>query len=433
MKIFWTVMCMLFAAILFMPGCARQAKIEPPLQTVFNKPQYSWGSISGKTIVVWGDQTELERSYLKKAFARYENLTGNIVQVKKLSKQELAQLSSKDFGLAGVERPDILLSYGGSNLDRFHPEVNFYDFTIAPWVEDLTGTAINQTIYNGKVIGLPLNESSVSGTLYNKEIFKKYGLTRPRTQVEFMEVCEKLLEKGITPVYLPYAEISMLLYQFPMDSIVENREKLDALNDGSLSYAQIPEMKKIVTWYKTMSDQGYFGKDYTSNNWSGMNDAMGSEKYAMMLCWDTWLYTDFTGDASKFGLMPAFVGVPEKGSFEGPNLAMLIANKHSPNLDVALDFIMFMSDPYNYNVIFEGIYTAPVFKNQMGSITTPQYMEAEKLIEQHFYDSTAWLRIRGFSQIDAKFIQKHMQDSGYDAEACLRDMDAARRARMAVQ
>lgn len=436
-KTFATVCCLLLTGAFALTGCstAPEQAVKLP-STEFDAPQYTWGTVSGQTLVIWGDASNLERPYCQRAFARYEQLTGNTIRLEKIPIKDMEPRLIASFGSTGpneAEKPDILFYHGGTNLDRLRPDDHFYDFTKAAWVSDLTGMAINQTIYNGKVIGLPFSEASISGTIYNKELFKKYNLQEPRTQEEFMAVCETLLQNGITPVYLPYAEISMLLYQFPMDSIVQNSATLNSLNDGSLSYSQLPAMKNIISWYKTMSDRGFFGISYTANDWNGMDEAMRGENYAMMLCWDTWLYTNFSGDASKFGLMPAFMGGPEKGSFEGPNLTLLIANKNSPRLQATLDFIEFMADPYNYNVAFEGIYTAPIFKNQIGSLSTPQYQTSERLIERHFLDSTAWLRIKGFSQLDASYIQKHMLDDSYSAQDCLEDMDWARKERAAMQ
>ncbi|WP_298067549.1 ABC transporter substrate-binding protein [uncultured Mailhella sp.] len=410
--------------------CLSNAGITPSGQMAeaFSTPLYHWGEVRGQTIELWGNGDDLKRPYLRKAVERYQEKTGNTVHVVNCSRTELKKRLKAAFAGDGTaEQPDVLLSFGGVNLERLNPDANFYDFTAAPWVEDLTDTALTQTIFNGKVIGLPYWEASISGILYNKELFRQYGIRVPRTQKEFLEVCETLLRHGVTPVYLPYAEPTMFVYQFPMDSILRDHRVLKALNEGRLSYADLPGMGEIVDWYRLMAEKGCFGTDYIGNGWDGMDPAMRSGRYAMMLCWDTWLYTDFTGDPSKFGIMPAFVGVPEQGTFEGPNLALLIANRHSPRLEAVIDFITFIADPYNYNVTLSGIYTAPVFKNQIGSISTPQYSEKQQEIEKLYCDSTAWTRVRGFSQADATYIQRHMRDPGYDTQACLRDMEASRR------
>ena len=420
---------LLLTALFFLYGCEEQ---QAP-SVGFTQPQYRWGAVRGRTITVRGNKEDLKRSYMRKAFARYEELTGNTVLLEMKTHAELAEDLPASFVAGTAPAPDVLLSFGGTNIERLEPEKNFYDFTQAPWVEDLTDTAINQSIYNGRVLGLPFSEASVSGILYNKVLFAQLGLAVPSNQQEFLTLCQELLHRGVTPVYLPFAEISMLLYQFPVDSLVADAHTLEQLNSGQLDYADMPSMKSIVAWYKNMAQRGFFGADYMGNNWAGMAPAMRNGQYAMMLCWDTWLYTDFGGNPNAFGLMPAFVGVPENGTFEGPNLSLLLVNKKSPHLDAALDFITFLADPYNYNYAFQGLYTAPVFKNQTGSLATPQYVAAERHIEKYLHDSVAWLRIRGFSQLDAQFIQRHMRDPDYSAEQCLQDMDTARRQRAGLK
>lgn len=429
-KCIYLAVCLLLAA-LPAAGCGGgQENVRSTAGTV-KQPQYQWGEISGQTLTVWGRDTDLERSYMVTAFKRYEELTGNTVRVVAFPAEELeekaaAALKSK------AEAPDLILNYGGTNIDAFEPDVNLYDFSNAPWVEDLTTTSISQTIYHGKIIGLPHWEASISGTLYNKTIFKKYGIDPPRNQEEFLEVCEKLLKNGVTPLYLPCGSPTMLLYQFPLDTLVEDEDILDGINQNVMGYANLPEMKTVADWYRNMAQCGYLGENYMLNDWDGMSEALSSGKYAMMLCWDTWLYTDYKGDPAEFGLMPAYMGIPGNGTFEGPNLSLLLVNRNSAKVDTAVDLVTFMADPYNYNVAFEGIYTAPVFKKQLASISTPQYVEATSWIEQNYRDSIAWLRIKGFSQSDASCFLDYMQGrEGYTAEQCLKDMDALRQQRTA--
>lgn len=435
MKRITAILASLGLIVVTAAGCGsgkNAGKVPVNESLTFDAPLYDWNRGSGETLVVWGTYPDLDRSYLRRAFERFEEMTDDRLELISIPQDEFeAQMLASVRG--EKEKPDILLSYGGTNIEAYDPDENFYDFSDAVWVEDLTDTSINQTVFNGRIIGLPHWEASISGTLYNKKIFEKFDIKVPETQEEFMEVCRILLDHGVTPLYLPGRETSMLLYQFPLDSVVEKPEVLAQLNDGTAGYADLPEMETVAAWYRTMADQGYFGDHYLSNDWDGMNDAMESEEYAMMLCWDTWLYTDFKGDPSVFGLMPAFMGVPENGTFEGPNLGLFIVNRKSERLEAALNFIKFLSDPYNYNVAFERIYTAPVFNSQTASISTPQYLEAERLIERNFRDSTAWLRIRGFSQMDASCILEYMNHQLDTPDECLRKMDQLRSARLELQ
>lgn len=424
------ILILLFSVSIIICGCSSSPKTEETENKVFSKPQYKWGTVSNENLTVWGRKVDLERNYMTKAFKRYEKLTGNKIELVYFPADEFEQAVSKALETE-KEAPDLILSFGGTNIDSFNPEENLYDFSDAQWVNDLTDNSLNQTLYHGKIIGLPHWEASISGTIYNKKLFKKLKLEIPTNQTEFLQVCQTLLENNITPLYLPCKDSSMLLYQFPLDTIVEDRDTLETLNEGKIGYKDIPEMKKIIKWYCTMEDKGYLGNNYLEQDWDGMNEALKSEKYAMLLCWDSWLYTDFTGEPSDFGLMPAFMGIPDKGTFEGPNLSLMLVNKNSTKVEGAVDLVTFMADPYNYNDAFEGIYTAPVFKQQLTKISTPQYVEASSWIEENYYNSTAWLRIRGFSQTDAECIIKCMKTKEeYSIEQCLEDMDKLRKERI---
>lgn len=366
------------------------------------------------TITLMGNQGDASRPYMQAAIAHYEETTGNKVDVQGVPGDSAEQVMLTKFATGDI--PDVLMHFGGHSLTPYNVEENFHDFSDAPWVEDVLPYVKDQTIFKGKVYGLPHWEASVSGILYNKEIFEELGIEVPKTQTEFMEVCEEIKQAGITPIYHAFKDVWPFLYQLSMDPLVSDQEVLDKLNSNEIKYADIPEMRQMVEWHKEITDKGYIGDKFTTNTWDYAPEALGSGEYAMMIGWDTWLYTDldktYPGEGDKFGIMPVFMDTIEVGTFEGPNVSLLLANKNSENSEAAIEFVNFLGSPENYNVAFDGINTNPVFKGQTTNISTPQYAEAEEWIDEVGHPSIAWANIIGFTQNEgAKCLQDVMLGS----------------------
>ena len=380
------------------------------------------------TLTLMANQDWVTKPYMKKAWENYEKATGNKLDLQVVPIDSGEQIMKTKFATGDI--PDIFMHFGGYGLAPYDPEKNFVDFSDAKWVDDIKPYVKDQTISNGKVYGLPLWEASISGMLYNKEIFAKLGITVPTTQTEFEAACETIKNAGITPIYMAFKDVWPLLYQFAVDTMVVNIDTLDKLNSNQIKYADIPEFTDMIKWYKKMADNGYLGAKFTTNTWDGAPQALGEGKYAMMYVWDTWVSSDletkYPGISDKFGLCPAFLGTPGQGTYEGPNVCLTFVNKNSKNVDAATEFVNFLAKTENINIAFEGFATAPVFTSETSNIPTKQFTEAEESINKVGNSSIAWPRIIGFTQVEAaKYIQDLMIGNK-TVEQCIEAMDQDR-------
>lgn len=381
------------------------------------------------TLTFYGDAGNVQRPYMQKLFELYEEKTGNKLDVQGIESENFETVCLTKFQTGDI--PDLFLHHGGYSLDAYNPAENFVDFSDAEWVSDIQDSVLPTAKRNGVVYGCPYWEASWSGLLYNTKIFAELGIELPKTQEEFNSVCDTLLENGIQPIYLPLKDAWPILYQYGMDPIFEDTDLLQKLNTNQITYSEIPEMKSLLEWYKLAADKGYFGETFSTDTWDYCMEVLGEGEAAMMYCWDTWLYSDYDSEsytytADDFGLMPAFLGTTEDGTFEGPNCCLTLVNKNSKNVEAAIEFVNFMADPENYNAAFEDFETAPVFKQQTSIVTTPQYEASAQWIEKVGHASIANPEIIGFSNVDgAKCIQE-LLIGNVDVDTCLQRMDEER-------
>lgn len=381
-----------------------------------------------KTLTLYGNAGDLARPYMQNIIKLYEEKTGNKIDAQGLDQSNFESIALTKFQTGDI--PDLFMHFGGYGLDAYNPEKNFVDFSDASWVSDIQPTVLPQTKRNGKVYGLPFWEASLSGILYNKKIFEQFSIAVPKTQTEFMAACQILKDNGVQPMYMAVKDNWPMLYQFAVDPLFYNSDNLAKINKNEIKYADIPEMVQMAQWYKDMADKGYLGDTYNTDTFDYASEVLGKGEAAMMVCWDTWLYTDFDGSfdyvADDFGIMPAFMNTREQGSFEGPNCSLMLANKNSERVELAKEFIQFMATPENYNQAFDGINTAPCFNGQTTIKVTPQYSESAEWQKEAATPSTAWAEIIGFSQGDGGKALQELLVGNVDAAGCIALMDEAR-------
>lgn len=386
-------------------------------------------SAEGVTLKMYGDAGNLERPYMQRMFKLYEEKTGNKLDLQGIESANFETVCLLKFQTGDL--PDLFLHQGGFSLDAYNPAANFYDFSDAAWVDDVMDSVLPSTMRDGKVYGIPYWEASYSGLLYNKTLLAELGLEVPRTQAEFDALCDALVEKDITPIFLAAKESWPILYQYGMDPIFEDAELLEKLNTNQITYAEIPEMRAMVEWFQMAAQKGYFGKTFATDTWDYILEVLGEGEAAMVLCWDTWLFSDYDNESytyktDDFGLMPAFMNTTPNGTFEGPNVNLTIVNKNSENLEAALGFVEFMADPANYNYGMEGFQTAPVFKGETANVATPQYLEAADWIAEVGHASIANPNVVGFSSIDGAKCLQELMIGNIDVDECLKLMDDER-------
>ena len=382
----------------------------------------------GYAFTLMGKKSDLEKSYMTAIFGLYEKTTGNKIKIISYEDSEYETRAAADFESGNA--PDVFMHFHNAEIQRFHPEKNFYYLNNESWVSDLTDSA---KAYcqdgDGNLLGLPFWESSVSGCYYNKTILDGLGLKPATTQREFDTLCQVLADTGYTPICWPADGCTWIL-QFGLDPIfADDPEMLEKINSNEISYSDIPEVADMFGWIAEAAEKGWLGNGYLETGWDDISPAMSSGSAVMTFIWDTWFYTDFKPGKytiDDFALMPVFLNTVENGTYEGGNLNMMTVNKNSERLEEALGFLEFCADPENYNLAFDGISTVSCFNRQTTNIQSKMVTDARESIAECERISTAASRIIGYSADDANAALVELLRKKTDVAGCVKQLDEKR-------
>jgi len=173
--------------------------------------------------------------------------------------------------MGGGSVPDIMFSWSGEFARKFVRSGAAMDLTEQlnhdpEWKNGFIPASLQPFVSDGKNYGVPLRFNG-KFFVYNKEIFDKYQLQKPKTWDEFLQLLDKLKQAGETPIILgnasPWAAIHYLtgLNQ----KMVANEVRMKDYQPKSGEFTD-PGYIKAMQYLKELNDKGYFNDNINSSS-----------------------------------------------------------------------------------------------------------------------------------------------------------------------
>jgi raffinose/stachyose/melibiose transport system substrate-binding protein len=191
--------------------------------------------------------------------------------------------------LASGEAADIFLMqstrwYLGSEID---PEKSCIDLTSEEWTKRLKPEWLPAVSYKGHVYGLIIWDDTLGWVYtYNDRIFRRLGLSAPRTYEEFVAVCERIKRAGIVPIYEPGASrwhTSLAFFEMGSTFEQDSPGLYERLNTNRLKFADYEPFRQALSQILSAANRGFFGSDFMANTIEGSKTALISGAAAMTL------------------------------------------------------------------------------------------------------------------------------------------------------
>ncbi|HEX7712571.1 MAG TPA: extracellular solute-binding protein [Bacillota bacterium] len=158
---------------------------------------------------------------------------------------------------------------------------------LAPLPKELMGLYETTIPIYGTVYTAPFMAAAPNGVYYNKTFFKKNGLKEPKTYAEFLQLCEKIKAKGVSPLVAGIKDIwhmGFLFGQFWVTDIAsKNPNWIADRYAGKVHFTDADfadAMKQLVTLFT----KGYVEPGYMSTTEAQCPSILVSGKVAMYYC-----------------------------------------------------------------------------------------------------------------------------------------------------
>lgn len=277
------------------------------------------------------------------------------------------------------ECPDLIDYNIPAIYDIIDPEQNFADMTSWEWTQSLA-IPKNVTAADGKIYGFPfLSVPGVHGFIYNKDVFEQCGVTVPKTWDELLAACEKIKEKGITPIqqakdtWVP----QILMTDNFAKALGENGEQEFAkkIMANETRWTDVPEFAQVIDKYLDLYKKGFINEDFASATYDDAIAAIANGKAAMHFNGDFFAGSVLQANAdAKIGMFPLSMTDGVDVMTQNMSSAGFVVYKNSKNMDTVKKVLNLWATPEYANLYFKDRPAFPAFKDVDGG-SVPDYLQ----------------------------------------------------------
>ena len=302
------------------------------------------GSGSSDKLVYWSmwEATEPQGQAIQEAIDAYTKETGVEVDV-------------QFKGRTGIREGLESALKSGTNIDMFDEDIDRVNGTWGSYLMDLEQLAKDndyektanagliqacRDVAGGTLKSIPY-QPNVFAFFYNQNLFDQAGIKEtPKTWDEFLDVCQKLKDAGITPMTMDDAYATCVI-GYHLGRYVGEEGVKKIVTEGLWDD---PAVLKTAEAFADFAKKGYFSENIASNVWpAGQNMELAGGTAAMYLN-GSWLPNEvqaMAGDDFKWGCFsyPAVEGGVDGTNASNYGAQVFAINKNSKNAEAAFQLI----------------------------------------------------------------------------------------------
>lgn len=204
------------------------------------------------------------------------------------------------------DAPDVFTHYPHNAVfQKMAQEGRVVDLTNDPLMANVQPAIADLSKIGGKNYMVPIGLATL-GVYYNQEIFEKHHLQPPKTYAELIEISEKLLAAGVTPMYFHDKDFNGIRQEvvYKMGQTMPNIEQfLDDVMNGKAHITDNPDFKPFA---QKLLDLRKYGQQ--DNMGTGYDDALRDFANGKAAMWFTGIWAIKEIKASnpdlKFAMFP---------------------------------------------------------------------------------------------------------------------------------